>query len=57
MDEITRVKFPGKPLTEEELEQIASITARDRDEAIAAADDKLKEYLEAKRGRSIRSQQ
>ena len=51
------IKFPGKPLTEEELEKIASITARERDEAIATADDKLKEYLEAKRGRSIRSQQ
>jgi hypothetical protein len=51
------IKFPGKPLTEEELEKIASITAKDRDKAIAAADNKLKEYLEAKRGRSIRSQQ
>ena len=57
MSEITRIKFPGKPLTDDELQDLADITVKDRDDAIASAENKLKEYLEAKRGRSLRSQQ
>jgi hypothetical protein len=57
MDELTRIKFPGKPLTNDELQELADITVKDRNDAIAAASRELKEYLEAKRGRSIRSQQ
>lgn len=43
-----RIKFPGTPLTEAELEEFATIRVKDRDEAIATASSKLKEYLEAK---------
>ena len=57
MSEITRIKFPGKPLTDDDLQDLADITVKDRDDAIASAENKLKEYLEAKRGRSLRSQQ
>lgn len=56
MEEVARIKFPGTPLTESELEELAKIRVKDRDEAIDTADDKLKEYLEAKRGRNLRSQ-
>lgn len=57
MDELIRIKFPGDPLSEAELEKLASITTKDQNEAIASADPKLKEYLEAKRGNRLRSQQ
>ena len=57
MSEITRIKFPGKPLANDELQELADITVKDRDDAIASAENKLKEYLEAKRARSLRSQQ
>jgi hypothetical protein len=57
MSEIARIKFPGKPLTNDELQELADITVKDRDDAIATAENKLREYLGAKRGRSLRSQQ
>jgi hypothetical protein len=57
MNEITRIKFPGTPLTEAELKELATIRVKDQNDAIATADNKLKEYLEAKRARSLRSQQ
>jgi hypothetical protein len=57
VNELTRIKFPGTPLTEAELEELAVIIVKDRDEAIATADNKLKEYLEARSARSLRSQQ
>jgi hypothetical protein len=55
MSEITRIKFPGKPLTNDELQDLADITVNDRDDAIASAENKLKEYLEAKRERNRNS--
>jgi hypothetical protein len=55
MNEPTRIKFTGTPLTEAELEDLATIRVRDRDEAIATANTKLKEYLEAKRERDRNS--
>jgi hypothetical protein len=57
MNEITRIKFPGTPLTEDELVELATIRVKDRDEAIANADEKLREYLEARRGNRLRSNQ
>ena len=57
MDEIAPIKFPGKPLTGDELQDLADITVKDRNDAIATANRELKEYLEAKRARKIRSEE
>jgi hypothetical protein len=48
-------KFPGTPLTEQDLKKVSSATEDDMAEAIATADPKLKEYLEAKGAGKIRS--
>jgi hypothetical protein len=57
MDEITRIKYPGEPLTQAELDEFATIKASDQNKAIRESDAKLKEYLEAKRARSLRPKQ
>jgi hypothetical protein len=47
-------KYPGVPLTAEELEALAPITPADTLKAIKEAEQKLKEYLEAGRGNPVR---